>query len=46
MEEGGKQRLAIEEDPEMEISVGGLNIKMDNLFNGQADALAKVNSCL
>jgi len=41
LEEGGKQRLAIEEDPEMEISVGGLNIKMDNLFNGQADALAK-----
>merc|ERR1711902_482411 len=34
-------RVVIDEDPEITIDVGGLNIKMDNLFNGQADQLAK-----
>ena len=34
-------RVVIEQDPEITIDVGGLNIKMDNLFNGQADQLAK-----
>lgn len=39
--EGGQLRLAIDEDPQMQIEVGALNVKMDNLFNGQADQLAK-----
>merc|ERR1711936_865319 len=34
-------RVVIDEDPEITIDVGGLNIKMDNLFNGQANQLAK-----
>jgi len=34
-------RVVIDEDPDITIDVGGLNIKMDNLFNGQADQLAK-----
>jgi len=34
-------RVVIDEDPEITIDVGGLNIKMENLFNGQADQLAK-----
>lgn len=31
-------RVVIDEDPEITIDVGGLNIKMDNLFNGQVKA--------
>ena len=34
-------KIVIDQDPEISIDVGGLNIKMDNLFNGQADQLAK-----
>merc|ERR1711862_764939 len=34
-------RVVIDEDPDITIDVGGLNIKMDNLFNGQANQLAK-----
>merc|ERR1711902_294177 len=34
-------RIVIDEDPDITIDVGGLNIKMENLFNGQADQLAK-----
>merc|ERR1711976_158076 len=34
-------RVLIDEDPDITIDVGGLNIKMDNLFNGQANQLAK-----
>jgi len=38
---GGVQRLVIEGEPKITIELGGLNIKMDNLFNGKADQLAK-----
>jgi len=38
---GGVERLVIEGEPDIEITLGGLNIKMENLFNGQAKALAK-----
>jgi len=34
-------RIVIDEDPDITISVGGLNISMDNLFGGKAPALAK-----
>jgi len=34
-------KIVIDQDPDIKIDVGGLNIKMDNLFNGQADQLAK-----
>ena len=34
-------KIVIDQDPDISIDVGGLNIKMDNLFNGQADQLAK-----
>jgi len=37
----GVQRLVIEDDPDITISVGGLDIKMENLFGGKAPALAK-----
>jgi len=37
----GVQRLVIEDDPEITITVGGLDIKMDNLFNGKANQLAR-----
>ena len=37
----GVQRLVIENDPEITITVGGLDIKMDNLFNGKANQLAR-----
>merc|ERR1712241_380889 len=37
----GVQRLVIDEDPDITITVGGLDIKMDNLFGGKAPALAK-----
>ena len=37
----GVQRLVIDNDPEIKIDVGGLEIKMDNLFNGKANQLAK-----
>jgi len=38
---GGVERLVIDGKPEIQISLGGLNIKFDNLFNGRAPALAK-----
>jgi len=38
---GGVQRLVIEEDPDITIGLGDLNIKLDNLFGGKAPALAK-----
>ena len=34
-------RIVIDEDPDITINVGGLNIQMDNLFGGKAPALAK-----
>merc|ERR1712227_921853 len=34
-------RIVIDEDPDITIDVGGLNIKMENLFGGKAPALAK-----
>ena len=34
-------RIVIDEDPDIPINVGGLNIQMDNLFGGKAPALAK-----
>jgi len=37
----GVQRLVIDNDPDIKIDVGGLEIKMDNLFNGKANQLAK-----
>jgi len=38
---GGVQRLVIEEDPDITIGLGDLNIKLENLFGGKAPALAK-----
>jgi hypothetical protein len=38
--EGNK--LKILEEPTVEIDVQGLNVKMENLFGGAADGLAKV----
>merc|ERR1712183_1209895 len=37
----GVQRLVIEEDPDITIGLGDLNIKLENLFGGKAPALAK-----
>merc|ERR1712241_1058252 len=37
----GVQRLVIDNDPDIKIDVGGLEIKMDNLFNGKANQLAR-----
>lgn len=37
---GGK--LKIVQDPDVTIEVNGLNVKMENLFGGEADGLAKV----
>jgi len=37
----GVQRLVIQDDPEITITLGGLDIKMDNLFGGKAPSLAK-----
>ena len=37
----GVERLVIVGKPDITISLGGLNIKFDNLFNGKAPALAK-----
>ena len=34
-------RLIIDGDPDITIELGGLNIKMENLFGGKADSLAK-----
>jgi hypothetical protein len=34
-------KLIIDGDPDITIELGGLNIKMDNLFGGKADSLAK-----
>jgi len=34
-------KLIIDGDPEMTIELGGLNIKMENLFGGKANSLAK-----
>ena len=38
---GGVERLVIDGKPEIAISLGDLNIKLDNLFAGKAPALAK-----
>jgi len=38
---GGVQRLVIDGEPNITIGLGGLNIKMDNLFGGKAPSLAK-----
>jgi len=37
----GVDRLVIEENPDLKISLGDLNIKLENLFGGKAPALAK-----
>ena len=37
----GVQRLVIEDEPTITIGLGGLEIKMENLFGGKAPALAK-----
>merc|ERR1712241_1475845 len=37
----GVQRLVIEDEPTITIGLGGLEIKMENLFGGEAPALAK-----
>merc|ERR1712197_85416 len=37
----GVQRLVIEENPDITIGLGDLNIKLENLFGGKAPALAK-----
>ena len=34
-------KLIIDGDPDITIELGGLNIKMDNLFGGKADSLAR-----
>jgi len=38
---GGVERLVIDGKPDIKITLGGLNIKFENLFGGKAPALAK-----